>query len=96
MSTATKIEWTRCDGTAGATWNPVTGARSCPRGEALQRIAAVEVMSVCREDAITAADVAAEGFPQMTLAQFVSLFCRTHSGCGPGTEVTRIEWRYLD
>ena len=55
------------------------------RGEPLERIAAVEVTSVRREslDAITAADVAAEGFPQMTPAQFMSFFCRTHRGCGP-------------
>jgi hypothetical protein len=55
-------------------------------------------MSVRREplDAITAADVAAEGFPQMTPAEFVAFFCRTHRSCGPGTEVTRIEWRYVD
>jgi hypothetical protein len=55
-------------------------------------------MSVRREplDAITAGELAAEGFPQMTPAQFVSFFCRTHCGCSPGTEVTRIEWRYLD
>jgi len=26
----------------------------------------------------------------------MSFFSRTHRGCGPGTEVTRIEWRYLD
>lgn len=68
------------------------------RGEPLERIAAVQVTSVRREplDAITAADVAAEGFPQMTPAQFVSFFCRTHRGCTPSTEVARIEWRYLD
>jgi hypothetical protein len=68
------------------------------RGEPLERIAGVEVVSVRREplDAITADDVAAEGFPQMTPAQFVGFFCDTHRGCGPGTEVTRIEWRYLD
>jgi hypothetical protein len=47
-------------------------------------------------DAITAADVAAEGFPGWTAAQFIDFFCATHRGCGPGTEVTRIEWRYLD
>lgn len=68
------------------------------RGEPLERIAAVEVTAVRRErlDAITAADVTAEGFPQMTPAEFVSFFCATHRGCSPGTEVTRIEWRYLD
>jgi hypothetical protein len=47
-------------------------------------------------DAITAADVATEGFPDWTPAEFVSFFCRTHRGCGLSTEVTRIEWRYLD
>jgi hypothetical protein len=68
------------------------------RGEPLERIATVEVTAVRRErlNAITEADVAAEGFPQMTPAEFVSFFCGTHRGCGPGTEVTRIEWRYLD
>jgi hypothetical protein len=67
-------------------------------GEPLERIADVEVTSVRREplDAITATDVAAEGFPQMTPAEFVSFFCATHHGCRPGTEITRIEWCYLD
>lgn len=67
-------------------------------GEPLERIVNVEVVSVRRErlDAITPADVAAEGFPQMTPAQFVEFFCSTHRGCGPGTEVARIEWQYLD
>jgi hypothetical protein len=68
------------------------------RGEPLERIATVTVVSVRREplDAITAADVTAEGFPQMTPAEFVSFFCATHRGCRPGTLVTRIEWAYLD
>ena len=67
------------------------------RGEPVERIVSVEVVSVRREplDAITADDVAAEGFPQMTPAQFVSFFCATHRGCSPDTEVARIEWRYL-
>jgi hypothetical protein len=66
-------------------------------GESLVRIADVEVTSVRRErlDAITAADVTAEGFPQMTPAEFTAFFCATHRGCHSGTEVTRIEWRYL-
>jgi len=33
VSTATKIEWTRGDdGTAGATWNPVTGCHEVSEG----------------------------------------------------------------
>jgi hypothetical protein len=67
-------------------------------GEPLERIAAVTVVSVRREplNAITAADVTAEGFPQMTPAEFVAFFCTTHRGCAPGTEITRIEWAYLE
>jgi hypothetical protein len=65
--------------------------------EPLVRLADVEVVSVRRErlDAITRADVSAEGFPSLTLPQFVDFFCE-HMHCEPGTEVTRIEWRYLD
>ena len=67
-------------------------------GEPLVRIVDVEILDVRRErlDAITAEDVAAEGFPEMTVAEFIEFFCRTHSGCHPDSEVTRIAWRYLD
>lgn len=77
----------------------------CPKvmgfrlGEHPERIVDVEILSVSRErlDAITPADVAAEGFPEMTgAAEFVRFFCDHHKGCRPDSEVTRIEWRYLD
>lgn len=57
----------------------------------------VEVVSVRRErlDAITADDVVREGFPGMTAAEFVAFFCESMN-CKPDTEVTRIEFRYLD
>ena len=68
------------------------------RGEPLERIASVEVLSVRRErlDAITPADLIAEGFPGMAAGEFIGFFCRTHRGVQPGSEVTRIEWQYLD
>ncbi|MEV0292596.1 hypothetical protein [Nocardia sp. NPDC050710] len=68
------------------------------RGEPLMRIADVEVVSVRREplDAIGPEDVLAEGFPDLTAAEFVEFFCATHNGCRPETEVTRIQWRYLE
>ncbi|MGW4635549.1 hypothetical protein [Nocardia sp. NPDC004415] len=68
------------------------------RGEPLVRIVDVEVLDIRRErlDAITPDDVTAEGFPAMSPQEFVEFFCRTHKGCTPASEVTRIWWRYLD
>ncbi|MGW3279984.1 hypothetical protein [Nocardia rhamnosiphila] len=68
------------------------------RGEPLIRIVDVEVISTRREplDVITAEEVVAEGFPQMSTTEFVDFFCATHRGCRPDTEITRIQWRYLD
>jgi hypothetical protein len=65
-------------------------------GEPLVRIVDVEVVSVIRQrlDQITARDVRREGFPEMTPGEFVEFFCRTHKGCTPETEVTRIKWQY--
>ena len=65
-------------------------------GEPLERITDVEVISVRREplNAIEPADVTAEGFPGMSPSEFVAFFCRTHHRCHPGTDITRIQWRY--
>lgn len=65
--------------------------------EPLVRVAEVEVVSVRREplNTITAEDVAREGFPDMTPAEFVAFFCE-HMRCKRDTWVTRIEFRYLD
>jgi hypothetical protein len=35
-----------------------------------------------------------EGFPDMTPAEFVTMFCKSHKGCTPDTEVTRIAFAY--
>ncbi|OBB38724.1 hypothetical protein A5748_02290 [Nocardia sp. 852002-51244_SCH5132740] len=68
------------------------------RGEPLVRIVDVEVLDVGRErlDTIALEEVRAEGFPDMTPAEFVAFFCASHTGCTPESTVTRIEWRYLD
>lgn len=68
------------------------------KGEPLVRLVDVEVLSVRREplDSVTAEDVAREGFPDMTPGEFLEFFCASHKGCKISSEVTRIEWRYLD
>ena len=41
-------------------------------------------------------EINAEGFPLLTAAEFVKFFCASHKGCTPETDVTRIEFRYVD
>lgn len=62
--------------------------------EPLDRLALVRVTSVRREplEAITPADVVAEGFPGWSPEQFVEFFRAT---IGPVEKVTRIEFKYL-
>jgi len=66
-------------------------------GEAIERLALLEVVSVRREplNAIDQDDVRREGFPDMTPAEFVEMFCRD-IGAEPATDVARIEFRYVD
>lgn len=40
------------------------------------------------------AECIAEGFPEMTPAEFVAMFCKSHRGCTPETVVNRIEFGY--
>ncbi len=35
-----------------------------------------------------------EGFPLLSPAEFIAMFCATHKGCTPDTVVTRIEFTY--
>lgn len=65
------------------------------KGGRVVRLATIRVLSVRRErlDAITPADCAAEGFPELSPAQFVAMFCQ-HMGCVRATKITRIEFEY--
>jgi hypothetical protein len=69
------------------------------RGEPLDRICDVEVVSVTREPLVAivrwgAQEVQREGF-EWTPEGFMAFFQR-HMRANPATIVTRIEWRYLD
>ena len=66
-------------------------------GEPLVRIVDVEVLDVRREplDAITADEVALEGFPGMSPAEFITRFFVDAQKLEPQDNVTRIEWVYL-
>ena len=67
-------------------------------GEPIVRVAEVEVVDVRRErlDAITADEVAREGFPDWTPGEFIAHFFVKAQGIQPDAEVTRIEWKYVE
>lgn len=40
-------------------------------------------------------ELALEGFPGITGAEFVAKFCKLNPGIAPGDEITRIQFRFL-
>ena len=72
----------------------VVKAMGLQRGEKVADLGTIEVISVRREpiDAIDEADVAREGFPEMSPREFVAMFCRTFR-MKPRQRITRIEYR---
>lgn len=65
-------------------------------GEKLEKLCVIQVVNMYRQrlDRITQRDCDLEGFPNMTPAEFVGFFCKTHKGCTPATWVTCIEFCY--
>ncbi len=66
------------------------------KGEKINRLALIEVVSVIREplDHIDDLDVILEGFPDSSADEFLALYRRINGG-GADQLVTRIEFRYL-
>lgn len=97
-----RLGWLRLK--AGDPFDAVEKGMGLKKGERVVRLGS----NVCRSErweplrrmlddlAYGQAEVIREGFPEMTPAAFVAMFCRTHRGCTPDTEVHRIEFGYLD
>ncbi len=75
----------------------VEKGRGLKKGETVKRLGMIRVVFARPEQlsAIDAADVAREGFPDRTPAQFVAMFCK-HNQVEPSHMVNRIEFEYLD
>src|SRR3990172_1536646 len=90
---------TRCAGWVflkpGDQIRAVVKAQGLKPGEKIQPLAVLEIVSVRKEplDAITQADCALEGFPEMSPAEFVEMFCK-HMLYRPEFPVNRIEFQY--
>ena len=82
----------------GTLLQPVVKSQGLKKGEKVQKIGRpIRVVSVERAplNAITPQDVHLEGFPQLTVPDFVAMFKRSHGGCRADTVVTRIEFSYV-
>ena len=44
---------------------------------------------------ISKAEVIREGFPEMSPAEFVAMYCKHHKGCTPETKIRRIAFKKL-
>lgn len=66
------------------------------KGEKVNRLENLIVTSVNaqRLSDIDQEDVEKEGFSEMSVQEFITMFCASHKGCKPETVVTRIEFEY--
>lgn len=69
------------------------GEKVAPLGVILVKRADREPLDAILEDGEV--ECAAEGFPDLTPAQFVRMFCVANQ-CKPDQEITRIEFEYID
>jgi hypothetical protein len=85
----------------------IAACRKCmglKKGEKIERIAELRVVSVRQERLERMLDdglygmteCVNEGFPDMTVDDFVDFFCRSHKGVYPETPITRIEFEYCE
>lgn len=84
------------DLTPGTKLMAVEKGMGLKRGEKVKPIGEIFVVKVSREKLsdISIAEVVREGFPEMTVDEFITMFCKGHH-CEPNVVVTRIEFEHL-
>jgi len=88
---------------AGDVLNAVEKGMGLKRGERMKVLGQIRLLDVRREPLDLIAtdlvygrrEVDREGFPKMGINEFVMFFCRTHAGCFPEREITRIEFEKI-
>lgn len=68
------------------------------KGETVKKLAVLRVEGVRVEPLwyMGHDDVIREGFPELSVIGFIDMFCKSHKGCTPETEVTRILFSYVE
>lgn len=74
----------------------VEKSQGLKKGEKVKRICPIQVFDARNERLcdITAVDVILEGFPEMSPAEFIAMFCQ-HHGIKPRRTVRRIEFSFV-
>jgi hypothetical protein len=87
---------------AGDLCNGVEKSQGIPKGGKIKRLGQHEIVStrfeplqrMIDEPEYGKQEVILEGFPEMTPAQFVAMYCK-HNGCTPDFKVNRIEFKRI-
>lgn len=88
---------------SGVTLRPVRKCMGLRPGEKIEQLRSPILVRMATREPLRrmtddtkygAAECVREGFPDMTPAQFVEMFCASHKGCTPESIVTRIEFAY--
>lgn len=83
---------------------PVVKCQGLKKGERVEKIGGpIRIVAVHRErldvllrdDLDACVEVVAEGFGDLSPAEFVAMFC-AHNDCTPSARVTRIEFEYVE
>lgn len=83
---------------------PVERCMGIPKGGTIVRIGGpIMVTSVRREPLLAMSldraygleECMLEGFPDLAPFEFIEMFCKSHRGCTPASDVTRIAFKYL-
>lgn len=78
---------------------PIVKGQGLKKGETVEKIGGpIRVVNVSQQQLrdITPQDVFREGFPRMTVREFVTMFKKSHRACYVDTKVTRIEFEFVD
>ena len=81
----------------GTILNAVEKGMGLKKGEKINKLCRIEVVSVKREalNKIDKAECIKEGFPDMSPDEFVEMFCQSHKGVNPMSVINRIEFKYI-
>jgi len=76
----------------------VEKAQGLKKGQKITRICYIIVVSSRREplNIIDKTECIREGFPELEPQEFIDMFCKSHKGVKPDSEITRIEFQYLE